>query len=109
MLGFILFYFVGKAFYKLAEEYNKHKWGFAIAGVASYYAGVLIGGVLIGVFLALANPSWQEDQFSDTQYGLMAIPFGVLSTWGLYKILSRTWKKTSIIDSSEVLDSQLGQ
>ena len=33
MLGLVLLYWIGKYFYKLAEEYDKSKWGFAILGL----------------------------------------------------------------------------
>ena len=47
MLGLILIYFIGKRFQDLAKTYDNHKWGFAIAGVATYYIGTFIAGILI--------------------------------------------------------------
>jgi hypothetical protein len=35
MLGLILIYFVGKAFYDLAGLHGKSQWGFAILGIVS--------------------------------------------------------------------------
>jgi hypothetical protein len=37
MLGILLFYFIGKSFYKLAEIYDKSKWTFAVLGVATFF------------------------------------------------------------------------
>jgi hypothetical protein len=37
----------------------------------------------------------------------MALPVGVLSCWGLYKILQNQWSKAPIQKDSEVLDRDL--
>lgn len=92
MLGLILIYFVGRAFYRLAETYNKSKWGFAVLGVASYYAGLFLGAMLIGVVMGLIDP-YMIDEMPEIAFGLMCIPLGVLACWGTYKLLERTWKQ----------------
>ena len=46
MLGFILLYWIGKYFYKLAEKYQKSEWGYALLGIGSYYGGILLAGFL---------------------------------------------------------------
>lgn len=43
MIDFLLTYFIGKAFYDLASQHKKHKWEFAISGIAVYYGAVLNG------------------------------------------------------------------
>src|SRR5687768_9646912 len=103
MLGLFLIYFVGKAFYQLAELYNKSKWGFAVLGVASYYAGTFFFGVAIG----LSNELGWIDTGHVPEIGLslMGIPFGILACWGLYKILERQWSKPSKFTDEEILDS----
>ncbi|MCH9660612.1 MAG: hypothetical protein K0U54_06845 [Bacteroidetes bacterium] len=93
MLGLILIYFIGKEFFKLANAYNKSKWGYAILGVISYYAGTVIF-VLAAVF----GSEWFGDgTFLDTTsemgLSLMAVPFGGLTCAGLYFLLRHLWKK----------------
>jgi hypothetical protein len=104
MLAILLIYFVGKAFYDLAHEHGKNRWGFAILGVVSYYAGVL----LTGIILALLTEFGVTDIFeglSDFLIGLIAIPIGVLACWGLYKLLENNWENQPKGGSNDALDS----
>lgn len=94
MLGLILIYFIGKAFFDLAGEYNKSEWGFAILGIISYYFGTFIGGiilVMIGTFTG--------SDFFETSHriilSLLSMPFGLLVCWIFYRILSSEWKYKS--------------
>jgi amino acid permease len=105
MVGLILLYFVGKAFYDLAGRHNKGQWLFAILGVGSYYAGLFIGAMIIGIVYELFIGS--VDDVNDTVLGVMALPIGVLSCWGLYRILKSRWGKVETFSatSDEVLDA----
>lgn len=106
MLGLFLIYFIGKKFYDLAAKYNKHQWGFAIAGVASYYAGTFIAGILIAIYLELWGSTSIEDM-NDLTLNFMALPFGVLACFGLYKLLERSWERKPTQSDSDILDEQL--
>jgi hypothetical protein len=92
MLGILFLYWVGKYYYKLAEKYNKSKWGFAILGIASYYSGILIATVITSLILGLYAPQYFES-INDTLFGVLMLPFGFLMTFGLYKFLKMTWAK----------------
>ena len=111
LLGLILLYFAGKAFYDLAAEHRRSKWLFAILGIVSYYAGLYFGAFLIGIGYALL---YREipDNGNEMVLGLLAIPIGVLVCWGFYKILERQWSKTSerfVADENETIDADLSQ
>jgi len=108
MLGLILIYFIGKKFYELAEEYEKHKWGLGILGVVIYYAGSIISVLLIGVILALSGSSFFENSNSsnDLVAGLIGLPFGLLSCYILYMYLEKKWKK-EIVPTESLID-QIG-
>ena len=93
MLGLVLLYWIGKYFYKLAEEHNKSLWGFAILGVVTYYAGTLIFGFLLGLVAELISPGFFDD-FNETLLGFIILPFGLLTCYLLYLYLEKTWKKT---------------
>ena len=107
MVGLILLYFVGKAFYDLAGLNSKSQWLYAILGVGSYYAGLIIGGVLIAIGYELFLGS--IDEVNDTLLSFLALPIGVLACWGFYRILKSRWeKKETVSDSAEeVLDAHL--
>ncbi len=106
MLGLILIYFLGKVFYELAGEHGKHQWGFAIGGVATYYLGSFIGGILIVIGMEIMTPG-SVDEMDDTFLGILAIPFGLLIYWILYQYLKRSWVRGAIIDNPDILDDEM--
>lgn len=106
MLGLILVYFLGKAFYELAGEHGKHQWGFAIAGVATYYLGSFIGGILIVIGMEIITPG-SVDEMNDTLLGVLAIPIGLLIYWLLYRYLKGSWERGVIVDNPDVLDDEM--
>ena len=103
MLGLLLIYFIGKYFYQLAELYCKNKWVFAILGVATYYAGTIVFGFGLGIYAVMTENN-SVFEINDVVIGLMALPFGLLATWGLYASLNNSWKKKANIISAELLD-----
>ena len=108
MLGLLIIYFIGKKFFDLAREFDKNKWGFAIAGVGSYYVGTFIGGVIITICLDIfLDKSIEEmDEFG---LALIALPFGLLASWGLFVLLKRNWKGQPIYHHSDILDEDLAE
>jgi purine-cytosine permease-like protein len=92
MLGLLLLYWIGKYFYKLAEAYDKSKWGFTILGIVVYYAGIVILGLILGIVLEIFIPRY-FDTMNDIALNLMALPLGLLSCYILYRYLEKTWKK----------------
>ncbi len=109
MLGLLLLYWLAKPFYELAGEHNKSQWGFAILSIVVYYAGYLGGAFVMGIVLAIIDPSLVEDISGVTEivFSLLAIPFGLLSCWIFYRILHKQWNKVQEIPEGEVLDSNL--
>ena len=107
MIGLVLLYFVGKAFYDLAGLNKKNEWLYAILGVGSYYTGLIIGGVLIAIGYELFIGS--IDEVNDTLLSIFALPIGVVTCWGFYRILKRRWeeKETASGSAEEVLDAHL--
>lgn len=107
MIGLVLIYFVGKAFYELAHDYDRSAWGFAVLGVISYYGGQFFGQFVLVFFLTLSGSLLDINEFL---LSIMALPFGVLICWGFYQILKRSWSRASANSSSsstEVLDADL--
>lgn len=106
MLGLLLLYWIGKYFYKLAEEYNKSKWGFAILGVFVYYIGIILFSFFTGILMELFSPGY-IDSVNEILLGLLMIPFGILSCYLLYRYLENAWKKNVI--NPEVLIDEIGK
>lgn len=109
MVGLILLYFIGKYFYDLAIKHNKHKWGYAILGIAAYYAGAIVLGAMLFIILELGE--WADvDAIDENAAGLIAMPFGLLTCWVLYALLKRNWSKRSAKLSEDILDAgELGR
>ena len=91
MLGLLLIYFIGKRFYTLAQETGHSKWGTAFSGIASYYAGTIVFGILLFIFADLLG--YNPENMSDLAIGLLAMPFGGLSCYALYQYLDSRWEK----------------
>ena len=106
MLGLALIYFIWKYYSELAVEHDKHKWGYALLGIACYYGGSFIAGFIIGITAVLLGSNFMEET-SDVVLGLMALPFGLLTVWGVYKILQRKWSRELKISDGDSLDSDL--
>jgi hypothetical protein len=105
MLGLLPLYFIGRAYYELAHEFDKNRWLFAILGVLSYYAGLYLSIFLIGIALAIVSPESVEN-IADWQATLMGLPFGVLACWSTYVLLKKSWSKPKEI-SKHTLDGDL--
>jgi hypothetical protein len=108
MVGLILLYFVGKAFYDLAGIHQKSQWLFAILGVGSYYAGLVVGGILLAIGYELFLETSIEE-VNSTLVGVLALPMGVLACWGFYRLLKNRWsgKQTFSESPEDVLDASL--
>jgi len=102
MLALLLIYFVGRAFYRLAETHNRSKWLFAILGVVMYYVAQLVfAGILLVIIYA-------NDSYVTTQVELLAtlggIGIGALSVWLFYYLLKKAWEKNPKSNDDELLD-----
>lgn len=106
MFGLIFIYFIGKYFYKLAETHNRNKWLFAIFGIASYYAGTILGGVILGLISVISGTNF-IDGIDDTWVGLMCLPFGVITVWIFFVVLKNNWSKTKNNDFNTIIDNDL--
>ena len=106
IVGLILIYLVGKAFYELARKHNKNMWGYGVLGVVSYYAGVFGSAIIAGIVLEFTVPGFVDD-LNENLVGIMLIPFGAITCWLTYAYLRKSWSKpTTIIDNS-TLDAGL--
>lgn len=110
MIGLILIYFVGKAFYDLANEFNRNKWLYAILGVIVYY----VPAPFVGVGYAI----YAGDEFEETgSFGsssqlaltLISIPLGLIACYVFYRILKNRWSKEDNNNEQDptILDADL--
>lgn len=105
MLALIFLYWIGKYFYKLAEEYEKNQWGYAILGIVTYYAGLIFFGLAVGILTELIYPG-ALDTVDETLLGLVMLPFGFLSCYLSYKYLEKTWKKNKPVNEIDQIGNE---
>lgn len=109
MIGLILIYFIGKAFYNLAGHYDqKQQWLYAILGVFSYYLGSFLAGVILFI-LSFELELFKVEEMNETTLGLIGVPFGGLACWGFYQFLKYYWSKKSDDTDSDTLDGDFLQ
>lgn len=108
MLGIFLIYFIGKKFAELAEQYDRHKWGYGILGVVAYYLGTIIFGVLYVLYIEFFTEK-SIDEVNEHVINFMAVPFGLLICWIVYRLLESAWKKKPHLksDNYDFLDDGL--
>ena len=102
MLSIILIVLLGRTFYRLAEEFNQHRWLFAVLGIISYYVGSAIGGVVVGLVDVLFDLGVDFDNSGILL--MIAIPFGLGTSYILYYILKRKWKNEVVVEKDEIQD-----
>lgn len=101
MLGILLLYFIGKYYNELYKEYKTEKsWPYVLLGIGTYYAGTLLAGFTIG--LLSVTMDFNIDNTPDLVIGLMAVPFGILATFGVYKYLEKKWKREYVDPVAEL-------
>ena len=105
MLGLLLIYFIGKWHADLAFKHDRKKWVFAILGIAVYYAGTLIYGVVLGFILAANGRLDMLEGTNEILWSLSAIPFGAGFTVILYYSLKRNWERNpKEVNTPDLLD-----
>ncbi len=100
MLGLLFIYFIGKYFYKLAEEYKQNKWLFAILSIVVYYAGTAIVGAIIGILSLIFG--FHVDWNDELLMVLIALPSGFGSCWLFYYLLKRNWQGKVQIETESI-------
>ncbi|MDH4472841.1 MAG: hypothetical protein QE487_09535 [Fluviicola sp.] len=102
MLGLLLIYFVGRAFYRLAETHKRSKWLFAILGVVTYYVTQFLFALgLLSYMMSRGREFTSGDELVITLVGILVGGIGVSA---FYAILKRAWEKKPRIDNNELLD-----
>ncbi|MCB0444100.1 MAG: hypothetical protein KDC68_00290 [Gelidibacter sp.] len=102
MLEIVIIFYTGKYFYKLAENYNKSKWGYAILGVITYFVAAAIGGVILMLLDTQfeLNINWE----SKLLLTVLILPFCVAICYLLYFLLKKNWEKSVVIVKDEIQD-----
>ena len=98
MIGIILIYFIWKRFADLAFKYNHKKWIYGLLGVIVYYAGCLLGGLILGLLSVIIN--FVIDWENNLLMSIIALPFGLVTCYGTYYFLEKKWEKEFVVMDS---------
>ncbi|OYU82011.1 MAG: hypothetical protein CFE23_01535 [Flavobacterium sp. BFFFF1] len=101
MLGILFIIFIGKYFYKLAEEFRQNKWLYAILGIVIYYAGTAVAGVILGLMDAFFGLDIDWD--NTILMSIVALPFGIGACVLVYYLLRKKWQREYVIPEDEIL------
>jgi len=96
MLGLLCLYYIGKYYYKLAAQYDKKKWLYAILGILSFYAGALIVGVLLGIYIEITG-KYELYDVDDWVFELAMFPFCLATCILFYMLLRHLWSRKDVI------------
>ena len=102
MLTIVLLFFIGKYFYELAQEYYKNRWIFAILGIAMYYFGTFLAGIVLALGIDLFG--WTFDWTNNLSLVMIALPSGLVTVVIVYLLLERHWKKQKVKDQDSIQD-----
>jgi len=92
-MGLIFAIVIGSAYYKLADEYKKSKWLYAIVGAILFNISLYAYYFLVAIFI---DSDTLENSSSDFIYFLAVIfpyIFGLIIVVTLYIMLDNKWKK----------------
>lgn len=102
MLGLLLIYFVGRAFYRLAETHKRSKWLFAILGVLTYYVTQFV--FALAVFSYMVANNGELTSGTELSVTLISILVGAAGVGLFYYLLKRAWEKNPKMNDDELLD-----
>lgn len=94
MLGLIFGLAIGRAFYQLAEEYKKSKWGYGAFGLLLFNICFYVYYMLA---VAIVDKETLEYSSSDFVYFIVVIGpyvFALIVALILYILMDKKWKKS---------------
>lgn len=105
MLGLALLFYIGKYFYNLAALNEKSKWGYAILGVVTYYAGTFLFGIILEIITQFGFDS-SVDTMNSYMLAFVALPAGIGFAALVYNLLKKQWEKNNKVNLEMI--TQLG-
>ncbi len=104
MLGLVLIFFIGKAYFDLAKNHNKeYAWLYAVLAIALYYGFLFISLFVIVGILEYSSPMTLYNM-NEYLLGIMGVPFGLLAVWAGHLILKKRFSETNEFENDALLD-----
>ncbi|PQJ77717.1 hypothetical protein [Polaribacter porphyrae] len=97
IIGYIILFYVGFYFYRLAENYKKNKWLLALVGLLTFFLGYFVYLIYYRFFV------FEElDDFTYPEIGFKSFLVGIITTFILFQILNIVWGRKLKKSESEV-------
>ena len=97
ILIYILLFYIGFYFYRLAENHNKNKWVFGILGIGIYFIGLFIYPMYARFFSEL-----EVEELEVVIVSLKSFLIGLLFVFISFQILSIVWSRKRKIAKNEI-------
>lgn len=108
MLALVFIYWIGKQFYKLAQEFGKNAWAYAFLGIGIFYGSQMAFGLTLGVVFAAIDENFLDDT-TVSLLNYLGIPLGMLACYGIYKWLEVNWKAANEKQTQQETKTLQGQ
>ena len=105
ILQLALALFISKIYYDLAVSNNENGWLFGILGIATYF----IGGTILGLiaFYIISILKLFPRYIDKTALAIISVTLSLLACWCVYKFLHYLWKNKKISSTSDIIDEEL--
>lgn len=107
ILGLIILLYLGRAFYRLAEQHQQTKWLYALLGIAVFYGSQIIIAFVGGILVTMYATSFTVDNVPDIWINLAVLPPSILFTWLFYRGLKKRWERDSDTTMHGTLDEEI--
>ncbi|CAM1368000.1 conserved membrane protein of unknown function [Tenacibaculum soleae] len=88
VFGYILLFYVGFYFYRLAENYNRNKWLYAFLGLVFFFIGCF-GYVMYVRFFEMD----EIQGFDIAMISIKSVGMGILFSFVMFHFIDFIWKK----------------
>lgn len=97
LIGYIILFYVGFYFFRLAENHNKNKWLFAFLGLVIFFFGYFVYALYYRFFVLE-----ELDDFTYSEIGFKSFFVGLFFAILLFQILNQFWSSRKNKNKSEV-------
>lgn len=96
-IGYIILFYVGFYFYRLAENHKRNKWLFGFIGIAAYFFGIFIYPLYVRLFY-----SSEIYEFDVSVITLKSSLIGLLFVFFLFQLFSIIWSRKKKTNKKEI-------
>lgn len=96
-LGYILIFYIGFYFFRLAENHHKNKWLFGFLGIAIYFFGLVMYPLYIRFFNTI-----ELEEFKLTLVSFKSFTVGLVFVFIGFQLLNIIWSRKKKVNKKEI-------